>query len=401
MILAFGIVLLIRVSLSQLAARTALSTALLALVAGAVIGPGGLQIQAIRATDPIVHIFADVALVAVLFTDGQRANLHGLKQNWRLASRALVLGMPLTMCIIAMPAHWLAHMSWATAFLLAAILSPTDPVFAATALHHRGIRMQLRRLLNVESGLNDGLALPFVLIFLATAQGQHWHLLRVGAELVFGLVLGAGLTGAATLLWRLRLFAARSALKPLGPFAIAAVLYSAAHLSGANAYLAAFAGGATLATVDSDTSRQFQRLGQQLCEATKYGALLVFGALITPGRLTELSLQQWLVAGFIIIAARPLALLPALLRTPLCTPERLAAAWFGPKGFSSVVYGLVVLRSAVPDGTTVFDLVAITITASIVIHTTIDASVARLLFDAAAQQPKTHRHNAAARAARE
>ncbi len=112
-----------------------------------------------------VTALADIALFTVLFTDGQRANVRALREGWRLSGRALGLGMPLTMIGIAVPAHFLVGLDWPTALLLGAILSPTDP--AIVGRDH--VPLRLRRLLNVESGLNDGLALPFVLIFLATA----------------------------------------------------------------------------------------------------------------------------------------------------------------------------------------------------------------------------------------
>ena len=163
------------------------------LLAGALIGPGGFGIVATGPDDPMVAILADVALFTVLFTDGQRANLSALKENWNLSGPALGLGMPLTMVGIAVPAHFLAGLDWPTAFLLGAILSPTDPVFATALVGRNDIPLRLRRLLNVESGLNDGLALPFVLIFRATAQHAESDLAKVGWELVLGLALGASI----------------------------------------------------------------------------------------------------------------------------------------------------------------------------------------------------------------
>ena len=103
LVLAFGVVLLISVSLSGLAARTVLSTALLFLVAGALLGPGGFGIVTQSAEDDIVAVLADIALFTVLFTDGQRASVPALREGWRLSGRALGLGMPLAMIGIAIP----------------------------------------------------------------------------------------------------------------------------------------------------------------------------------------------------------------------------------------------------------------------------------------------------------
>lgn len=379
LVLAFGIVLLISVSLSGLAARTVLSTALLFLVAGAALGPGGFGVDEIQPTDEIVTLLADLALFTVLFTDGQRASLPALRQTWRLSGRALALGMPLTMVGIALAAHFVVGLDWITAFLIGAILSPTDPVFASALVGRSDVPLRLRRLLNVESGLNDGLALPFVLIFLATARHQDSQLREVAVELVLGLVIGAVIAGAIALLWRLDIFTAEPRLQPLGPVAIAVAVYGTCHLTHANPYLAAFAAGSTLATLDRVTAESFEPFGDLLSELTKFAALLVFGALITPERLTSLSWVQWLLPVIAILVVRPAALLLSLLWSHMPAHERLTAAWFGPKGFASVVYGLLALQSGIPDGDLVFDLVAATIALSIVLHSTTDVPVAKML----------------------
>ncbi|RDI41768.1 cation:proton antiporter [Nocardia mexicana] len=379
LVFAFGVVLLVSVSLSGLAARTVLSTALLFLVAGAVIGDGGLGLVSIGPDDDLVVMLADIALFTVLFTDGQRANLPALRDGWRLSGRALGLAMPLTMVLIAVPAHWLAGLDWPTAFLLGAILSPTDPVFASAIVGRTDVPLRLRRLLNVESGLNDGLALPFVLIFLATAAHRDSGIEHIAWELVLGLVLGIAITAAVALAWRLPILTAEPRLQALGPLAIAVTLYGACHLTHANPYLAAFAAGSTLATLDHVSAERFEPFGDLLSEATKFAALLVFGALITPDRLSHLGVGGWVLAVLAILLVRPAAMLVSLLRTPLTKPERAAAAWFGPKGFASVVYGLLALQSGIPASEVVFDLVAVTIALSIVLHSSTDVPIARKL----------------------
>ncbi|RZQ64586.1 cation:proton antiporter [Amycolatopsis suaedae] len=379
LVLAFGLVLLISVSLSGVAARTVLSTALLFLVAGALIGQGGFGLVHIGPQDPLVTVLADVALFTVLFTDGQRANLRALREGWRLSGRALGLAMPLTMIGIAVPAYFLVGLDWPTALLLGAILSPTDPVFAAAIVGRSDIPLRLRRLLNVESGLNDGLALPFVLIFLATASHTTADLGTIGWELLLGLVLGIALPALVALAWRLRILTSEPRLQALGPLAVGVALYGACHLTHANPYLAAFAAGATLATLDRVAAEHFEPLGDLLSEITKFAALLVFGALITPDRLSHLTVGGWVFAVLAIVLVRPAAMMLSLVRTQLSGRERATAAWFGPKGFASVVYGLLALQSGIPDNELVFDLVAVTIAISIILHSSTDVPVAKAL----------------------
>jgi NhaP-type Na+/H+ or K+/H+ antiporter len=354
LVLAFGVVLLISVSLSGVAARTVLSTALLFLVAGALLGEGGFGLVAIPSDGPFVTTLADLALFTVLFTDGQRVG-------------------------IAVPAHFLAGLDWPTAFLVGAILSPTDPVFAAAIVGRADVPLRLRRLLNVESGLNDGLALPFVLIFLATAAGQDAHLGTVALELVAGLALGVVVPAVVVLAWRLRVLTAEPRLQALGPLAIAVLLYATCHLTHANPYLAAFAAGSTIATLDRTAAEHFEHFGDLLSETTKFAALLVFGALITPDRIADLSAGDWAVAVIAILLVRPAAMMLSLLRTTLPARERSVAAWFGPKGFASVVYVLLAVQAGIPAGDHVFDLVAITIAMSIVLHSSTDVPVAKAL----------------------
>ena len=379
LVLAFGVMLLISVSLSGLAARTVLSTALLFLFAGAVLGPGGLGLVQKSAEDSIVAVLADIALFTVLFTDGQRASVPALREGWRLSGRALGLGMPLAMIGIAIPAHYLVNLDWPTAFLLGAILSPTDPVFASALVGRADVPLRLRRLLNVESGLNDGLALPFVLIFLAMAKHENSHIGTVLLELVLGLAIGIGVAALIALAWRAKILTAEPRLQPLGPVAIAVVVYAICHLTHANPYLAAFAAGSTLATLDHVAAESFEPFGDLLSELTKFAALLVFGTLITPDRLSHLGWQGWLLAVVAIVLVRPASMLLSLLRTPMPRSERLTAAWFGPKGFASVVYGLLVLQAGLPNGELLFDLIAVTIAMSIILHSSTDVPVAHML----------------------
>jgi NhaP-type Na+/H+ or K+/H+ antiporter len=287
--------------------------------------------------------------------------------------------MPLAMIGIAVPAHYLVGLDWPTAFLLGAILSPTDPVFASALVGRSDIPLRLRRLLNVESGLNDGLALPFVLIFLALAKHEDSHIGEVLLELVLGLVIGVGVAALVALAWRSTILTIEPRLQPLGPVAIAIVVYALCHLTHANPYLAAFAAGSALATMDHVAAETFEPFGDLFSELTKFAALLLFGALITPDRLSHLGWQGWLLAILAIVVVRPASMLLSLIKTGMPRAEKLTAAWFGPKGFASVVYGLLVLQADIPNGDKLFDLIAVTIALSIILHSSTDVPVAHKL----------------------
>ena len=382
LVLLFAVCLLVSVLVSGVAARTVLSTSLVFLLAGALIGEGGLGLVQLDPDSPIVGDLADLALFTVLFVDGTALRTLKGEGSWRQPARALGIGMPLAFGGVAVLAHFAAGFDWITAMLVGAVLAPTDPVFASAIVGRRDVPARLRRLLSVESGLNDGLALPVVVILISAAgnpaSAEHTGLGTVALELVGGLALGIVLPVLIHLLLRIPGLGAEPRLQPLGPLAVGILLYAVAHLTGANAYLAAFAGGAVVARLNPGAQESFSELGEQLAELAKFAALLVFGALLTPSLFASIGVGGWVVAVLSLVLVRPASLVLSLLGSPLERKELFAAAWFGPKGFASVVYGLLVLHSGIPQAQNAYELIAVCIGLSIVAHSSTDVPVAKL-----------------------
>lgn len=380
--MVFGAALLVAVLLSGLAARSVLSTSLLFLVGGALVSDGFLGLIHITPESDLVRVTADLALFAVLFTDGMHVSFPELRSRWKNPARALGLGMPLAFLGIALLAHFLVGLDWTTSFLVGAVLSPTDPVFASAIVGRKEVPARLRQLLNIESGINDGLALPFVLILIAaagpTAHAEDASFGTIATELALGLVFGIVLPLVISWLVRFRLLGAEPKLQPLLPLAIGVSLYALCHLTHANPYLAAFSAGAVLAAVSPKAKTAFEPLGDSLAELAKFAALLVFGALLTPDLFGELSFGGYVVAVLAIVLIRPASLMLSLVGTEFDRREKLTAAWFGPKGFASVVYGLLVLQAGIPQGEEAFTLIAVTIAFSIIAHSSTDVPIARL-----------------------
>ncbi|MDF9816675.1 cation:proton antiporter [Streptomyces sp. SPB162] len=382
LVAVFGVALLVAVLVSGLAARSILSTSLLFLLAGAAVGDGALGLVHIAPDSPLVTATADLALFTVLFTDGMHVSFPSLRAAWRNPARALGIGMPLAFAGVAVLTHYLVGLDWTTSFLVGAVLSPTDPVFASAIVGRKEVPARLRQLLNVESGLNDGLALPVVLVLITAAGPLHAEgngsLGVVGLELAGGLALGVVVPLLVTAVVRLPGLGAEPRLQPLGPLAVGIVLYAACHLTGANPYLAAFAAGAVLASSAPQTAHAFEPLGEALAELSKFAALLVFGALLTPALFGGLSVSGYVVVVLAIVLIRPASLLISLLGTRIDRRERWVAAWFGPKGFASVVYGLLVLQAGIPQGEQAYTLIAVCIAVSIAVHSSSDVPIARL-----------------------
>lgn len=376
-VLVFSITLLIAVLLSGLAGRSVLSLAVIFLLAGFVSGQGVLGWIRVEPQAPVVGQLAELALFAILFSDGMRLNVRELSARWRLPGRALIVGLPLTLLGTALLAHLVAGLSWAEALLVGAILSPTDPVFAAAIIGNDSIPARLRHLLNVESGLNDGLALPLVLVMLALLDRQTVPGVQLAGELVLGVALGVVVPWLACHLERGRAFAVARKYEPFYAFAIGTLVFALALAAHANLYLAAFAAGITIASTRPALRDEFRQFGEILAELLKLAALLAFGALISPAVLAMLPPAGYLFAGLVLLAVRPLAILIAMWGSPLSWRETLTAGWFGPKGFASVIFALLVVQRPVPGAAPLFHLIAVVVATSMVANSSTDVLFAR------------------------
>lgn len=378
LVLCFAALLVVGVLISERAHRTVISTAVLFLLGGFVLGPGALDIIQVESGDPAVRVLAELALFTVLYSDGMKIGIGDLRRAWGLPGRALLLGLPLTLVITAGLAHWLVGLPWLESFLLGAVLAPTDPVFAAAIVGRNEVPPRLRHLLNVESGVNDGLALPIVLVLLAAAGGTETETGELFGELGLGIVVGFVVPYVVLRFERLPFLAAVRSLEPLLPAAIGLLVLGLCLTTHANLFLAAFVAGITVATTGPEFRHEFEQLGELVGEQLKLVAILLFGALMTPSFLfQETPWTGWLLAVLVLVLARPAALVLALAGSKLDRTEKVAAMWFGPKGFASVVYGLLVLESGIDNADQLFHLVGITITLSILAHSSTDVIVAR------------------------
>lgn len=379
LILLFSIALVVAVLLSELAHRSVLSTAVLFFAAGFAVGKGTLGFLPLTPGDDIIGRVAEIALFTILFTDGMRVGIADLRNAWRLPGRALILGLPLTLLLTAVAAKLLTGLPWGHAFLVGAILSPTDPVFAAALVGREGVPRRLSHLLNVESGLNDGLALPIVLALLAIVGHDPVEAAQLAGELSLGVVLGVVIPYLALAIEGSRFFSASAEYEALYPVAIGLLIFALGSTLHANLFLAAFAAGVTLASVSERFQQAFHRLGQLISELVKLLAVMLFATLLSPQFLGEIGLGGYIFAVVVVVVARPVALAFSFLGSTIDRREWMAAAWFGPKGFASVVYGLLVLESGATHADDMFHLVAVVVALSILVHSSSDVLVARRL----------------------
>ncbi len=291
---------------------------------------------------------------------------------------ALLLGLSLTLLMMAGAAHLLLGFDWRMALLIGAVLAPTDPVLAAAVVNREGMPASVRRLLNLESGLNDGLALPIVLLLRGLAAQPPRSPGVLLAEVLGGVALGLAVPRLAHYLVP-NAQRVRASSRPLYALALGLLLHALASLTTANQYLAAFVAGSTIATVSPDLRDSYQPLREHVVQVFKLAALLAFGAMLHPARLLELQWQELALVAFALFVARPGGLLLTLLGSSMPWSHSAVAAWFGPKGFASLLYAMLVLHAGLPQSERLYELSALVIAVSIVLHSSTDVPLGRRL----------------------
>lgn len=376
-LLVFSITLIAVVLVSGWFNKSILSSAVLVLGSGFIAGKGAAGWIPLDPEMPFIAGLARLALLSILFTDGMKLTVRDLAKAWSLPGRALILGLPLTLAGTAVLAHFLLGLPWLPACLLGALLSPTDPVLAGAIVGMERIPGRLRHLLNVESGLNDGLALPFVLALTSALGSGSADPLGMTARIAGGAALGVCIPLAVSLVRKLPFLSTAEAQSPLLALAIGLLILSLSKATGANEYLAAFSGGVTVATAIPGFKRDFSRFGELVAESLKLAALLAFGGLISIRFLLTFTFRDFLFAVLALIAVRPLALGLSLMGSVMPWKERLVAFWFGPKGFATVVYGIHVLQTRIPYASEVAHLAGLVVVGSILAHSSTDVLAAR------------------------
>ncbi|HEY5054469.1 MAG TPA: cation:proton antiporter [Solirubrobacterales bacterium] len=370
-LLLFGGLLAIVAALSGVMKGTVLSASVLSVALG--IGLAGAGVVHVDATDPAIVELIELALVLTLFSDGMFVERELLRRHWSPVARALVIAMPITMALLALAAKALfPDLSWAEAFLLAAVLSPTEPVVTSAVVTSRLVPSAVRHTLNLESGLNDGLALPFVLFFLVLASpggdaGAEAAKL-VGEAAVGGLIgVGLGVLGG-----KLRHHLPGGGITPRyeGIYAVGFALaaFGLADVSFGNGLIAAFVCGIAMAATERDVPEAFVEFAENASTILQVLTFFVFGGLIVATGFHHSIPPLVVFVLFALLFARPAAVMLSFLRTGLPRSEKLFMAWFGPKGVASMLFALLVLKSQVADDTLIFDIASLVIIASIVAH---------------------------------
>lgn len=349
---------------------------------GLVLGGGGLDLIPMEVGNEVIHVIAEITLVLVLFSDAagvKRATLS--RSNLKIPLRMLLIGMPLTILLGMLTALWVSpDQPWALALLVAAILTPTDAALAQSVVTNPHVPKRVSQSINVESGLNDGLAFPVVLvaaIMAAQAAGVEGHgtpenvtfftLLQITLGPLAGVIVGYG---AAKLLdFAVNRNATTIVAQGLYFLASAFVAYFGAQLIGGNGFMAAFVGGMVFGNTLRAPSvfiREFMEgEGQLLTLAT----FLIFGAVLAPVGLAHAGWKTMMLSLLFLTVVRMLPIWLSLTGLKISAFDKFFLGWFGPRGLASILFALLVLeRYAIPGAQELAACVVLTVLLSIVLH---------------------------------
>ncbi|MDQ6776060.1 MAG: cation:proton antiporter [Actinomycetota bacterium] len=369
----FGGLLILGALLSGLAHRGTLSLAAVFVLAGFLLGDGATGLIHLKPDSGFVADLTTVALIVILFRDGLDVDAQLIQREWRVPLRKLVIGMPITAAIVAVVTHIFIGLTWAQSFLLGALLSPTDPVLSSGVVTDARVPRIVRHSLNLESGLNDGLALAAVLALAAAVdtRSHHfvwWHfaLQDVGLGFAFGIVCGLVASIVMPPATARRIPTVQKTLYGLG---IAFATYSATVLPPrGNGLIGVFVAAIVLGARRPDLRDHFVEGAGEVIEIVKLGVFTVFASLLTVDGLTTGGWAAVAVVVATLLVARPAAIWAALAGTGLDPAAKGFMAWFGPKGVATMAFALLILGRGLPGGQQIFDIAALTVVASVVLH---------------------------------
>lgn len=349
--------------------------------AGLILGPHVLGVLPFSLSSKTILTITELTLAVLLFSDASTVRLRDVEGDAALPSRLLFVGLPLTIIAGAVLAYFLLPgVGWALAALIATILAPTDAALGLAVVTNRAVPVRIRRALNVESGLNDGIATPFITLFIALVAaeesiGQHAWGLEALKEIALALVAAAvvGFAGGKLLVFATDRGWTSEVSEQVAILALALLAYEGSVAVGGNGFVAAFGGGIVFGAATSGR-RVVGAAGaftETLGLTASFVVWAIFGALFVGELLTSgLTAQPVLYAVLSLTVIRMVPVVVALIGTRLRPATEAFMGWFGPRGLASVVFTLIALEEFdhSSSGKTLVEAATWTILLSIVLH---------------------------------
>jgi len=385
-VLVLGVVVIGFAAVARRIDTTPISGPMVFVAVGLLLGSRGLGWLESDVSNATITGLVEATLAVVLFSDAARIDLRNLRRHWALPGLLLAVGLPLAMVFGALLSMVLfGGLGWEAALLVGVMLAPTDAALGQAVVTDRSIPVYVRQGLNVESGLNDGLAFPVfeaavtlaLVGFLDTGlSGALTDLLeKVALGALAGIVVGAT---CGSLLSRAR----RSGWTGrhwhgIATLGVAAAAYGLAEALGGNPFIATFAAG--LAYRPSVDLPMADDVSHDVAELLTMLAFVVFGSAVLGPNLDAVGWRTLLYAVLSLTVVRGLAVAISLLAMRVRPATVAFIGWFGPRGIASVLYAFLLLESAgtLPATQDVVDVVMVTVALSVLLHGMTASSLAR------------------------
>jgi NhaP-type Na+/H+ or K+/H+ antiporter len=357
---------------------TTVTPAMAFVAIGVLVGPLVIDQVTAAPTGDVVRTVAEATLAVVLFADASRIKPHVLRREYAVPLRLLGVGLPLTIAMGAVLAAVIFGQLNATeAIVLAILLAPTDAALGEAVVTEPRLPSRIRQGLNVESGLNDGICVPLLLIALAAAEVEdnastgHHAISIVAEQIGYGLLGGvaAGLAAAGVVAVAYRRGLVTESWLQVIPVAGAGLAYGIAAALGGSGFIAAFVAGAVFGALVSGESEQASRLSEELGGLLGGVTLLIFGAVLLGPTLEHLTWRIVLYAVLSLTLIRMLPVAVAMIGTGARRQTIGFLGWFGPRGLASIVFAVIVVEEAhLPGAPTILATTYVTIGLSVIAH---------------------------------
>ncbi len=338
---------------SHLAEKSPISGPMVFVTVGILASPLGFGWLDVSPSAKIVTVLAEIALVIILFVDASLIDVPRLIRERAIPLRLLLIGLPLTMVLgLAVAVPLFQDMNIWVLALMAFILSPTDAALGLAVVKSEVVPERIRQSINVESGLNDGLALPPILLCIAVLSGtageqggpSYWLLFAL-KQTLFGPVVGAvvGWTGGFLVERASRAGWMSHTFQRLASIALAMIAYAFAEVFHGNGFIAAFFAGLLLGTETHAVRERIQEFAEAEGQQKALYIFLLFGLVLVPAAVRHWDVSAWIYAllSLTVIRMAPVAL--SLVGTGLDRQTVGFIGWFGPRGIASVLYLLIVV----------------------------------------------------------
>ena len=338
---------------SRLAERSPITGPMVFVAVGILAGPLGFGWLKVSVNTELVRVLAEITLVLILFIDASLIDLPALIRTRRLPLRLLLIGLPLTMglgILLAWPLF--PHLSFWLLALLALILSPTDAALGQAVVKSPSVPERIRQAINVESGLNDGIALPPILLCIAVLAGDPSRQLGSGfwgdfvrSQLVYGPLVGAaiGWLGGLLVDRAARAGWMNDTFQRLASAALAMLAYAAAEEVHGNGFIAAYFAGLLLGVRSPAVRERLQEFGEAEGQQLALYIFLLFGLVLVPAALPHWDSRAWIYAVLSLTVIRMLPVALSLIGAGLDRPSVGFIGWFGPRGIASILYLIIVV----------------------------------------------------------